>query len=498
MMPYRIPAVGLVFVFTALSLMTAGCGPAGGPDGDTSGGAGERPDTSVSADSSAVPAVTALVGGILIDGTGAAPVADAVVLIEGTEIAAAGARGAVAIPDGARTVDVGGQWLAPGLIDAHVHFMESGRIYTKPGQLDLTHLVPYEEEVAWMRQRVPVTLRSYLCAGVTGAVSVGGPRFEYEVREQARAQADAPDVYVGHGPVTLVPAEALFPPFDGDVSVRTVTDPAGATQVIRQAAEWGADLIKTGYLGGPFADAEKDYAAVHEAIVAEAAVQGFKVTAHVTELEPARVLVSLGVDSLQHLPLDAPLDAAFLELAVEKGVVVLPTLAVWRRNFVDLYNDRTFDLLEIERQCGDPEVIASWYEVEELPGAPPGIMDAYQGSLGIAIRNTALLLDAGVPLAAGSDSGNLGLLHGPSLHYELHLLAEAGLPPRDLIAAATLNAAEVAGRADRVGSIEAGKQADILVLDADPLIDIGNLQRIDRVIKSGTILDQGALRHDPD
>ena len=492
---HTISTIGPVLLLTALSLVTAGCEPARSPGDDPSGSAGESPATGVSADAPAEPSVTALVGATLVDGTGAEPVADAVVLIDGAEIAAAGVRGTVAIPDDARTVDVNGQWLVPGLIDAHVHVMESGRIYTKPGQLDLTHLVPYEEEVAWMQQRVPVTLRSYLCAGVTGAVSVGGPRFEYEVREQAQAQIDAPDVYVGHGPVTLVPAEVLFPPFDGDVSVRTVTDRDSATQTVRQAAEWGADLIKTGYLGGPFADTEKDYAAVHEAIVAEAAVQGFKVTTHVTELEPARILVGLGVDSLQRLPLDATLDPAFLELAVEKGVVVLPTLAVWRRNFIDLYNDRAFDLLKIERQCGDPEVIASWHEVDELPDAPAGILDAYRGSMETAMRNTALLLDAGVPLAAGSDSGNLGLLHGPSLHYELHLLGEAGVPPRDLIVAATLNAAEVAGRADLVGSIEAGKQADILVLDADPLTDIGNLQRIDRVIKSGTIFDQGALRN---
>ena len=296
-----------------LCLGLAGCERAG-----DSGNA--RSDAPAAGESS----VTALVGATLIDGTGAAPLADAVVLIEGTEITAAGVRADVAVPEGARTVDVGGKWLVPGLIDAHVHFMESGRIYTKPGQINLTHLVPYDEEVAWMQQRVPVTLTSYLCAGVTGAVSVGGPRFEYEVRGQARARPDAPDVYVAHGPVTLVPAQALFPPFDGDTSVRSVTDPASAAETIRQGAEWKADLVKTGYLGGPFAVYEQDYAAVHEAIVAEAAVHGLPVTSHVTELAPARTLIELGVDSLQHLPLDAPLDEAFLDLAKASGVVVCP------------------------------------------------------------------------------------------------------------------------------------------------------------------------------
>ena len=99
-----------------------------------------------------------------------------------------------------------------------------------------------------------------------------------------------------------------------------------------------------------------------------------------------------------------------------------------------------------------------------------------------------------MPLAAGSDTGNLGLLHGPSLHYELKLMADAGVPPADLIVAATLNAAKIAGQEHRVGSIEPGKQANLLVLDADPLADIGNLQAIDQVMKSGVLFDSATLR----
>ena len=484
--------LNLLLFLSAFSWMLAGCEPTADPVDSPSGNAMDDPTTSIEGDGAGNSSVTALVGATLIDGTGAAPLDDAVVIVEGTEIAAAGARGNVSIPEGANTVDVGGKWLVPGLIDAHVHFMESGRIYTKPGQIDLTHLVPYDEEVAWMQQRVPVTLRSYLCAGVTGAVSVGGPRFEYQVREQARARADAPDVYVAHGPVTLVPAEILFPPFDGDASVRTVTDPASAAETIRQGAEWEADLVKTGYLGGPFADYEKDYAAVHEAIVAESAVHGLKVTTHVTALEPARTLIELGVDSLQHLPLDASLDAAFLELAKSSGIVAVPTLAVWQRNFIDIYKP-DFELLAIERECGDPQVIASWHEAGELPSPPREVLEMFGAGASVAAANTRLLLDAGVPLAAGSDTGNLGLLHGPSLHYELKLMGEAGVPPADLIVAATLNAARIAGQEHRTGSIEAGKQADLLVLDADPLADIGNLQAIEVVVKSGVFFDREAL-----
>ena len=231
---------------------------------------------------------------------------------------------------------------------------------------------------------------------------------------------------------------------------------------------------------------------MNEAIITESAVHGLKVTTHVTALELARTLIELGVNSLQHLPLDARLDAAFLELAKSSGIVAVPTLAVWRRNFIDIYKP-DFELLDIERECGDPQVIASWHEVGELPSPPQEVLEMYGAGATVAAENTRLLLDAGVPPAAGSDTGNLGLLHGPSLHYELKLMGEAGVPPADLIAAATLIAARTAGQEHRVGSIEAGKQADLLVLDADPLADIGNLQAIDAVAKSGVFFDQEAL-----
>ncbi len=436
--------------------------------------------------------LTAFVGATLVDGTGGPSRPDAVVLVEGERIVAVGSRGAVDVPGDATVVDVSGRWLVPGLIDAHVHFFESGRIYTKPGQIDLTHLVPYPDEVAWMKQRVPATLRAYLCAGVTTAVSVGGPRFEYEVRSAAQSIAAAPNVVVGHGPLTLVPAEVLFPPFDGDVSVRSVTDTESARTTVREAVAWGADLIKTGVLGGPFAAYEADYAAVHDAVVEAARVEGLRVTAHVTELEAARTLIEAGVDSLQHLPLDALVDEAFLRLAAERGVIVVPTLAVGPRNFVQPY-DRSYDLLPIEEICGDPQVIASWYEVDDLPPLGGGFAELFAAGDGVPQQNIRRLHEAGIPLAAGSDAGNFGLLHGASLHYELDRMQAAGIPAADLLVAATLHAARVGGVGAEVGSVEVEKRADLLILDADPLEDVSALQAIHRVVKSGRVFERDEL-----
>jgi imidazolonepropionase-like amidohydrolase len=96
-------------------------------------------------------------------------------------------------------------------------------------------------------------------------------------------------------------------------------------------------------------------------------------------------------------------------------------------------------------------------------------------------------------VAAGSDAGNIGSLHGPALHRELELMRRAGMTPHQVLRAATLGSAQAMGRADRLGSIEPGKAADLVILDEDPLRDIRNTQRIHRVMKDGVLYDPAVL-----
>ncbi|MEZ5551336.1 MAG: amidohydrolase family protein [Pseudomonadales bacterium] len=438
-----------------------------------------------------------LTGATLIDGLGGAPIGNAVVVINGERITAVGTAANVQLPDGAETIDLNNRWIVPGLIDAHAHFMESGRPYTKPAQIDLTHLVPYEREVAWMKARVPVTLKAYLCAGVTTVLSVGGPVFEYEVREQAAGSRLAPEVIVAHGPIALVPSELLFPLFDGDTPLRTLQDASGAAAEINLATARGADLIKIAVMGGPLAAFEADYSGVLAPVIARARAQNLPVTAHVTQLEAARTLIELGATSLQHLPLDAEVDAAFVSLARSKGTVIVPTLAVWPRSFVQPYS-RDWQFTEIESRCGDSAVIQAWHTVEPLPPVDPQVGEFFRTGIAMAARNTRILYDAGVPLAAGSDAGNFAMLHGASLHYELQLMQNAGVDPLGLITVATFNAAILAGRETELGSISPGKRADLLVLRADPTTDIANLQQIDSVMRRGRLIAATELLPPPD
>ena len=443
----------------------------------------------------AMAEVTAYTGATLIDGTGRPPVPSATVLVEDDRILAAGSG--VDVPEGARIIDVTGKWIVPGLIDAHIHFMTSGRMYTRPAFFDLTDKVPYEEEVAWIKAHIPDTLRAFMCSGVTGVLSLGGPSLEYNTRELARTMDDAPTVFIGHGVIAHAPrfvAERMIPPWDGELTLKPVVAAEEGVAEVQEAVARGADLIKTAVdnRGSSFLAAAMwwwDWRELEGVIIEEAARHGLMVTTHAHALDYAHGMVELGVASLQHIPADQPVDEAFVELARDRGVIVVPTLGLRKRTFSDLFT-KEIDLLPIEQSCSVPGVVESWYE------PLPRIDDQstrYRQQGAMAAANAKTLFDAGVTLAAGTDTGMIGLAAGSSMHLELRALNQAGIPADYLIQAATLHSAMVAGRNDEYGSVEAGKFADFLVLSADPAADIANLQAIEQVVKHGREFSQEEL-----
>ena len=238
--------------------------------------------------------VTALVGGTVIDGTGAEVLADAIVLIEGERIAAVGRSDAVAVPDGAHVVDVRGKWIIPGLIDAHIHFFQSGGLYTRPDILDLREVRPYAEELAWIQRRLPATLARYLASGVTAVVDVGGPFSNFAVRELARRAALAPRVAVA-GPLlgTSAPPELET----DDPPVIRVTGPEDARTLVRRELEHKPDLVKLWLVDvwGRGLGAELDWI---RAAIEESHAGGVRVVVHATEREAARAAVLGSVASI--------------------------------------------------------------------------------------------------------------------------------------------------------------------------------------------------------
>jgi len=436
----------------------------------------------------------AIVGATVVDGT-APPLPDAVVLIRGDRIQAVGSRAQVALPKGITIIDGRGKWVAPGLVDAHVHFFQSGSPYTRPDVIDLRKLRPYEREIALLKDALPRTFARYLLCGVTSVVDVGGPFWNFEVRDAAGRTALAPRVAVA-GPLVSTVAR---PDLDiGDPPIIKITTPDEARALVRRELERKPDLMKVWFVFRPGDDLAAGKALV-AATVDEARKGGVRTAVHATELETARAAVEAGADVLVHSVFDKPVDDAFVDLLKRRGVVYIPTLFV--RSGYALVLSGSFAPTPAEERWADPDVLATFKEVKgrpELASWAGRTVSADQ--VRIAAQNLKRLSAAGVAIAAGTDAGNIGTLHGPSIFRELRLMAEAGLTPKEVLASATAGGARVMGREKDLGTVAPGRLADVVVLDRDPLADVANLEAIHRVVKGGRVftpeeLAQAAAGH---
>lgn len=206
-------------------------------------------------------------------------------------------------------------------------------------------------------------------------------------------------------------------------------------------------------------------------------------------------MLEAGVDILAHPVLAGPVDDEFMALAKGRGAFVTSTVGVARghaRVVDSVYAD---DATEVT--CGDPEVRAAWLQWSALPrnDRPPAHYDlsGWQSVERIGLQNLARVQAHGIPIIVGSDGGNIGTQHGPGFQRELRLLAGAGLTPMEIILAATRNGARALGREADLGTVQAGRFADLVVLDADPLADVGNLDRISQVMVRGRLFTRGDL-----
>ncbi len=433
--------------------------------------------------------VTAFVGATVIDGSGAAPLPEATVLVEGERVVAVAPRRALELPARARIVEVGGKWIIPGLVDAHIHLFQSGGAYTRPDIIDLRAHRPYAEEVARVKARIELTLARYLASGVTAVVDVGGPLWNFEVRARAARAPLAPRVAVA-GPLLATYAPPALAGADPPI-VRIATPDEARAEVRRQLLH-DPDLIKIWFVF-PARELGPEIAWVRAA-VAESHAGGVRVVAHATQRRVARAVIEAGVDVLAHSIDDGPVDDRLLALMKARDVIYTTTIVV-KEGYREVLGLEV-RLSDIERRLGDPEAIASFRDLETLsrrllawwlrPRPPPPLDPPLDPVVG---ANLARVWARGIPVAAGSDAGNIGTLHGPALHRELELMVAAGLTPAAVLVAATRGGARVMGRDGDLGTLAPGKLADMVILDADPLADIRNTRRIHLVVKGGRVLD---------
>ncbi len=442
-------------------------------------------------------AVTVITGATIVHPSKTGPAAvepNATIVIAGESIQLAGAGITLELPQGAKVIDARGKWVIPGLVDSHVHFFQSGNLYTRPDAADFNAVVPYAEEVARNKARLDATFKVWLANGVTGVADVGGPFWNFDVRDRAAVTAAAPRMAVAGPLISMVDD----PPLDlGDPPIVKITSPEEARALAKRELARNPDFIKVWFI-----HREGDDLAAQEAIVKAAGdaahAAGKRLAVHATELVTAKAALRAGADILVHSVFDAPVDDEFIALLKERGALYCPTLFVVEGYPLALSGQ--WQATPEEKHGADPEILAAMDDLatmpaEKIPERVAKLMAEKKpvASPRIAMENLKRVQDAGITVVMGTDAGNIGTLHGPSIFREMRLMADSGLTPLEVLRSATFNAAKTMGLAGKTGEVEAGMLADLVILDADPLADVGNLARVYRTIKGGVVYDPQQL-----
>jgi len=435
-----------------------------------------------------------LVGGTIINPADGKTIENAVLLIDGEKIESVASRREAGVPVGSKWIDCEGKFILPGYMDTHVHFFQSGDLFTRPDVIDLTKIRPYRDEVAWVKSHLSDVFARYLRCGITSVVDVGGPFWNFEVRKVANSTPKAPRVAVA-GPLISSVSRAQLDL--GDPPIVKIDTPDQARDFVRKLAAQNPDLVKIWYIVDQDHPVDS-FRPIVRATVEESHGRKLRVAVHATELETARAAVEEGADVLVHSVVDKQVDSRFIELLKQKGIILCPTLIVYERD------GRTFanklNLTPEEKAWGNPEVIAS-LDLTKLPqdqlperiktalANPNTSLDRIKKTYDVALKNLKALEDAGVIIAAGTDAGNIGTIHGPALFREFQLMKEAGLTPLQILQCATANAAKLFGgeTGAHIGSIKKGNFADLVILKSNPVEDIARASDIDSVMKNGIL-----------
>jgi imidazolonepropionase-like amidohydrolase len=418
--------------------------------------------------------VKAIVGAVLIDGNGGPPITDSVVVISGSRIRAAGSRPNVPIPAEADKINGSGKFLTPGLIDLHVH------LGTRGG--------PAFQAADYTRERIEKNLSAYLYFGVTTVRSMGTDRdagFAIRKAERDGALLTTRLFTAGRG----FTAPGGHPSQEvGDIA-RQTDDPNDARRQVAELAAQHVDCIKI-WVDDANGARPKIKAAVVDAILEEARKYNIPVTAHIATLADTQFLVGSGAAGFLHMIRDTEeIDQTFLARLRALQLPFAPTLV--RQELAWLYSEHP-------ERLNDPDVVRT-IEPDVLAAvkkATAGKQPSAQSREDYvrAMRNTKRMAVAGVPIGVGSDGGSASDFPGAMTHREMELLVEAGLSPLEVITAATRTGALALRKSDELGTIEAGKRADLLLLNANPLEDVRNFRKIDQLMLDGEWIDRARLK----
>jgi imidazolonepropionase-like amidohydrolase len=394
------------------------------------------------------------------------------------------------VPAGATEVDAAGATVMPGLVDAHVH------LSLTPGGLTRG------DDAATTRTLRLHHMRAYLACGIT---TIFDPAVENVVMkdiQRSLAAGHAGPRYLGVGTPMSTPGgymESLWPP-----GIRRADEVGPQLDANIEAGAVGVKMsFETGFVKPVWRLHPPE---IERAIVEEAARRKLPIYVHAERADMVRRALAVHPHALAHGPIDGTRELA-AEIAAAK-ISVITTLALFDAGAVMLHPDQLdaphirrvvpqveLDSLRDPRQFRDglfglltevlPSARGRYRDLLAWAASTQSGLRAAEKSNGDTARSEMQALrylkDAGVPLVVGSDSGNWPLFpyyfHGPTTWRELRLLADAGFSPQEILRAATTNPAQMLGLSDRIGTVEVGKAADLVIVRADPLVDLENAMR---------------------
>jgi imidazolonepropionase-like amidohydrolase len=387
--------------------------------------------------------VKAFTGMRLVDGTDRPPIDNATLVVRDGRIVAAGPAASVTIPAGAQRVALAGKHVIPGLINAHGHVNNADR-----------------------------DLKTYAAYGVTTVFSLGDDQpASFAARDaQATASLDRARIFVA-GPV---------------LNPRT---PDEAREQVAKNAGSRADYVKI-RVDDNLGSSAKMAPEIYRAVIDEAHKQGKRVAVHLFYLADAKAVLAAGADFIAHSVRDAEVDAELIAAMKKAGVCLCPTLMREVSTFVYESTPAFFSDPLFLKHADAATVKALQDPAAQAKMKASTTAQAYKKALEVASRNVKTLSDAGVPIAMGTDTGPRGRFQGYFELMELELMAKAGMAPREILQAATRDAARCHKVDADLGTLEAGRWADFVVLDADPLADITNTKKISAVYIAGNAVQR--------
>lgn len=425
---------------------------------------------SLLASAAGLAAEIALRGATLIDGTGAPPVANATVVVDGGKIVAAGPASRVRIPASAQVVDVVGKYIIPGLVDLHTH---------PPAQRELAEKV----------------FHTYLHFGVTTIRSLGIDGQDiWKMREDQRnGVLIAPRIYTAGQGFGHPKGWPLSP------NVQRPATPEEAREQVRQLAAKGVDLVKM-WVDSKDGRMPKLDIKIAGAIIDEAAKHHLPAAAHIFEYEDSLQLAKLGLSEFIHMVRDREdLPPDFLSLVKKRHISFAPTMAKMEGDFYFAENPNAVQLDDAEYAALVGSEAIRKLRSGPAEGVTPAILTMRKKDFQLAKKHTRRLFEEGVLIGIASDGPVVPVAHGHGTHVEMRILNDCGVPALQVVRAATRDGATrltmgLNGKGKRTfGTIEPGMAADLVVLTADPLVAISNTRKIEKVMQSGRWID-GPMR----